>query len=275
VIDDEVTAFDVANRSAVQLVHAYWIGEAPYQRPPLYDLILHEWLRITGGDLRLLRVPSIPFYVMGLWFLARAGARLGGPPAFRNLLFIGLLWPYGFHFGRLAIWYSCSFFLVALVTYEYLRLQEQGTLSRWTMLAGASLALVYVSYFGWAILACLAFDMILEKRGSLLGQWPAWAGTVIFLLAAYAPFWRSLIDEARYGPGWNHSLVGTLAYTGFTGYVLFVSESVAPWFWWLSVPALVAIAACLGAVALHGTGRARRLFFYFIVLVVAIAPFGP
>ena len=117
IIDDEVQAFVPARQAAGQLIHAYWMGEGPHHRPPLFDLIHDGWLHLTGGDLRFLRLPSILFYLPGIWLLALAAGRLAGPSGMRNLLLISLLWPYGFHFGRLAVGYSWYFFLVALVTH--------------------------------------------------------------------------------------------------------------------------------------------------------------
>lgn len=273
-IDDEVRVFAVATQPAAELVHDYWIGQAPHPHPPLFDLLLHGWLRVTGGDLRLLRLPSILFYVAGLWFLALAAGRLGGESGTRNLVLVGVLWPYGFHFGRLAVWYSLTFFLVALVTHAYLRLLEKPGIARWTVCAGSALALVFSNYFGWALLACLAVDFALEPREKFTRYWRTAATTVLLLMVAYIPLWRAFTAEARGLASGSHSLLSTAAFAGFAGYVLFVSESVAPWFWWLSVPALLAIAVCLGVVTIRGADRLRRFLFNFFVLFIAMAVLG-
>src|ERR1700720_1112700 len=39
--------------------------------PPLYELLLHVWLRISGGAFDWLRAPAIVCFVLGLWFLSR------------------------------------------------------------------------------------------------------------------------------------------------------------------------------------------------------------
>jgi len=274
VIDDEVNTFVPASEPAAQLIHAYWVGESSHQHPPLFDFILLGWLRLTAGDLRLLRLPSILFYLPGLWLLALAARRLAGPSGMQNLLLIGLLWPYGFHFGRLAIWYSFCFFLVTLVTHTYLRLLERPTLTRWVLLTLTALALVYSNYLGWLMLACLALDLWVEQREIALKHWRRIAGTFLLLLLAYFPLWRSVVHEVRFGPELPHSLVSTVFYAGLAGYVLFVSESMAPWFWWVSVPAFLAIAVSLGVVVLRGTSRARRFLFYFFVMFAAMVVLG-
>ena len=274
IIDDEVAAFVPARQPADQLIHAYWIGEGPHHRPPLFDLIHHGWLRMTGGDLRLLRLPSILFYLPGIWLLALAARRLAGPSGMRNLLLISLLWPYGFHFSRLAVGYSWYFFLVALVTLAYLRLLEKQTLARWALLVVAALALVYSNYLGWPMLACLTFDFFVEQRENFLKHWRRMLGTFLLLLVACFPQWHSVIKEVRFGPELSHSPASTVFYAGFAGYVLFVSESVAPWFWWFSGPAMLAIAGCLGVVVLRGTSRARRFLLYFFVVFGAMVVTG-
>jgi hypothetical protein len=273
-IDDEVQILAVATQPTAQLVHEYWGGAAPHPHPPLFDLLLHGWLRITGGDLRLLRVPSILFYLAGLWFLGRVGARLAGNTATRNLLLLGLFWPYGFHFGRLAVWYAFCFFLVALLTHAYLRFLEKPDIASWALLLGTALALVYSNYFGWLVLACLAFDFVQERRAAIIQNWRAISATLFLLAAAYLPLWRAFALQAKSVGIHSQSIVSTGAFAGFTGYVLFVSESVAPWFWRFSVLAMLAIAFCLTVVALRGQGRSRRFLFYFIFLFAAMAALG-
>lgn len=273
-IDDEVQILAVATQPAAQMVHNYWIGAAPHPHPPLFDLLLHGWLRVTDGDLRLLRVPSILFYLAGLWFLGLAAARLAGKAAFRNLLLLGLFWPYGFHFGRLAVWYAFCFLLVALLTHAYLRFLEKPDTASWALLVGIALALVYSNYFGWLILACLAFDFVWERRAATIQNWREISGTLLLLIVAYSPLWRALALQVKTTGITSHSVVSTGAFAGFAGYVLFVSESVAPWFWWFSVPAMLAIAYYLGVVALRGQARSRRFLYYFILLFAAMAALG-
>jgi hypothetical protein len=266
IIDDEVQAFVPARQAAGQLIHAYWMGEGPHHRPPLFDLIHDGWLHVTSGNLLLLRMPSILFYLLGIWLLALAAGRLAGPSGMRNLLLISLLWPFGFHFGRLAVGYSWYFFLVALVTLAYLRLLEQQTPARWALLVVGALALVYSNYFGWPMLACLTIDFCLEQRGNFLKHWRGILGTYLLLVLACLPQWHSVVKEVRFGPELSHSLASTVFYAGFAGYVLFVSESVAPWFWQFSVPAILAIAVCLGILALCGTRGPRRFLLYFFAV---------
>jgi hypothetical protein len=105
-IDDEVTIISDAAAPLRQTLDAFRSGQALHQHPPLYDILLHFWLHLSGGTLFALRLPSIAFYILGLWLLSHAAAKMGGRPSARALLWLGALWPFGFHFGRLAAWYS-------------------------------------------------------------------------------------------------------------------------------------------------------------------------
>ena len=76
-------------------------------------------------------------------------------------LMLLLLWPYGFHFARLAGWYSFTFLLVALLTLAYLRYVEHPSPRNWMPVVLCALALVYTNYYGWAVLGCLGLDLFI------------------------------------------------------------------------------------------------------------------
>jgi len=130
-VDDECAIVDRAAKPVAQTVQLFLRGLGKHEHPPLYDLLLHGWLRLTGGDMWLLRLPSVFFYVLGVWALAKAAKLLGGRHAQIGTFFLAALWPYGFHFGRLAAWYSFSFFLVASLTLAYLKYADQPAADGW------------------------------------------------------------------------------------------------------------------------------------------------
>jgi hypothetical protein len=143
VFDDEATLITDAAAPLHQTLRAFWEGSGLHEHPPLFDVLFHFWLRITGGAFAWLRLPSILFYLAGLWFLARVAARLGGERSARSMLWLGSLWPYGFHYGRIAAWYSLCFLLVAALTLAYLRYTETLALRRWVAVMLLAAALVY------------------------------------------------------------------------------------------------------------------------------------
>ena len=77
VIDDEAFIIDRAAKPARQTIQLFLSGVGEHQHPPLYDLILHGWLRLTNGNMHLLRLPAIVFFVLGVWVLAMAAKLLG------------------------------------------------------------------------------------------------------------------------------------------------------------------------------------------------------
>ncbi|MDE3135810.1 MAG: glycosyltransferase family 39 protein [Acidobacteriota bacterium] len=265
-LDDETNIIYGAARSAAQILAAFLHGRGMHEHPPLYDLLLHGWLRLTGEKQWALRIPSILFYVSGIGALALAATDVACKRAGRALIWIAVLWPYGFHYGRLAAWYSFCFLMVALATLAYLRVLRSPIGGNWLFLAASSLALVWANYFGWALVACLVVDFLLRRRRDpRLPRWPL-AGIAAVLALAYLPLARAFWDELMTHPTeGGHSPVARFLYGIYGLYTLAVSESVAPWFWRLGIPAALATAALLLALA---TARqpGRRFFVYFCAL---------
>jgi len=273
-VDDEFLIIDSAAKSLSQTVGLYLHGIGEHEHPPLYDIILHGWLRLTGGNEHLLRLPSIFFYVLGTWILAKVAKHLGGVKSQICVLILVIAWPFGFHFGRLATWYSFCFFLVSLLTLSYFNFLSRPTTKNWVLLLAASVALVYSNYFGWVLLACLALDYILGN----VSDWPNRVRTLlltgVILLVAYIPLFRPLLTEthSRVRP---HGLgLATVASGVYNIFCTFVSESVAPWFWYLGVPAGIAIAACLLMLLLRTPRSVKAFFLYFLGMVALMSVVG-
>jgi hypothetical protein len=269
-VDDECAIIDRAAQPVSETVQLFLHGVGQHEHPPLYDLILHGWLRLTGGEMQLLRIASIIFYVLGAWALSKCAKELGGEKSQVWTLLLVAVWPYGFHFGRLAAWYSFSFLLVSLVTLTYLKYAEHPTAKNWVCVLASSLALIFTSYLGWAFLACLAFDFAIRNRKSPARWWRPLAGAGAILIAAYLPIFATFFKELRYGVHGGHSATAIMLTGIYDLYCLFVSESVAPWFWWLGVPAGIAIVVCVLAALLWSPLPAKRFLAYFSLLFAAM-----
>lgn len=163
-IDDECTILGVAAGPLRSMLAAFFAGAGKHEHPPLYDILLHFWLRWTGGTFDYLRIPSVLFFMAGLFLLGRAGRYFSGPAGGIAVIWLGVLWPFGFHFARLAAWYSFSFLLVSGLTLSYLKYLDAPTGGRWGALLFFCVCLVWTNYFGWALLACLAVDQVLRLR---------------------------------------------------------------------------------------------------------------
>lgn len=280
-IDDETNILGPAARPTGIFLSS--LGELlrGHEHPPLYDLLLHFWLRLTGGAMDWLRVPSVLFFIVGLFCLSRAARLLAGTPGSTALIWLGVLWPYGFHFGRLAGWYSFVFFLVAALTWAYLRhaalLAENrdpsACRSAWFRVCLLGLALVYANYLGWALLFFLAVDDWIRHRARP-GTLKRLLVTAAVFVIAYAPLWPALWQEITVGTTFRQSWTYRLANAAYNVYVLFVSESVAPWFWSFGIPAALAVAGCLLLTLFALRGPARRFLIFASILVAAMALTG-
>ncbi len=273
-IEDEVHIISAAASPVGQTADLFIHGTGQHEHPPFYDLLLHGWLRITGGRMRLLRLPSMGFYLLGIGVLMATARKLCGAKAANRVLWITALWPFGFHFGRLAAWYSLSFLLVAILTYRYLAFLTARTFKNWLLAIIPAILLLYTSYFGWAILACLFLDYVLQTRNEPGRRWPHILFTLLLLMVAFLPLMAAFLAEVDRGVGNENSVLGTVLLGAFNIYALFASESVAPWYWTLGIPVAIAITACVAAVLLYAPPVARRFFVYFLLLITGMSLLG-
>ena len=272
-MDDEIAILQDATAPIHVTVMAFVDGNGLHRHPPLYDLILAAWMRLTAGRVALLRLPAIVSYLLGLWFVILSAGLVGRPQARRIALVLGMIFPYGFHFGRIAGWYSFSFFTLALVTYSYLRILEEPGWGRWALLVVASILAVHANYFLLALLGLLALDYCLAHRSQMRKALTATAGTMSVVLLGCYPLFRSLfvrlaVDAEILRPVF--STKATALFGVYNLYTLFVSESVAPWFWFLSIPAALSIAVCCSLLLRYGPREARLLFLGFMACMLAM-----
>lgn len=280
-IDDEVNILGPAAQPTSVFLKSLGTVIRGHEHPPLYDLLIHVWLRATGGAMDWLRVPSVLFFLAGLFCLSRAARLLGGFDAGTALLWLGVLWPYSFHFARLAAWYSFVFFLISALTWAYLRHSElvlggqspAVCRAAWIRVCLLGLALVYANYLGWALLFLLAVDDWLRHRAQP-GTLKRLLFTAAIFIVAYAPLWPAFRYELSAGTTLHQSWTYRLANTAYNVYVLFVSESIGPWFWQLGVPAAIAAAACVLLVFFNLRGPARRFLLFGMILIVSMALAG-
>jgi len=275
-LDSESAILAAASNPLRTTLALFFSGAGKPEQPPLYEIILHFWLRWTGGNFDYLRIPSILFFMAGLFLLSRASRHFtGSSSAGVAVIWVGALWPFGFHFGRLATSYSFSFFLVAGLTLSYFMYLEDQTTGRWAVLFLFSACLVWTNYFGWAILACLAMDQLLRWRAKEPAATPkVFLGTMALLCVSFLPLFSALRADLSKGMNFHQGALTILASAAFHVFSLFVGESVAPWFWWLGVPAGLAVLLCVALVARWLPRPARRLLFYSAAILVVMASIG-
>src|SRR5215472_11276489 len=74
-LNEEATTLAWAVKPLGTLVSQAIRGNGAAGFHPLFDAILHFWLGATGGIFDYLRVPSILFFLAGLFLLGRASRR--------------------------------------------------------------------------------------------------------------------------------------------------------------------------------------------------------
>jgi hypothetical protein len=187
ILEDETTIVSSAEQQPAETMALFSHGAGQHEHPPLSDILLHYWLDIGGAAQWSLRLPSVVLFLCGLLVLALSARTLGGDAGFHAMLWLGLLWPFGFHFGRLAGWYSFCFFLVAVLTFIYLRFVARPTWARMAAMIVVSILLVYSNYYGWVLVGCLVFDMAAFRRNEIARKYPL--ALCLFLPLAYSPLW--------------------------------------------------------------------------------------
>ena len=270
-IDDE--AYQVGSAAQpIAIVATQFKTDAAQLHPPLPDILLHYWLALTGNSLLLLRVPSILFFTLGIWVSSRAAEKAAGPAAARATIVLSMLWPYGFHFGRYAVWLPFCFFLLACVTYTYLGWLEQPTPKRLSWFVISALALLYTNFMGWAFLAALGVDFLFRRELHSRAHWSQLAIAVALLVTAYAPVWPQFLQLFKdRTPAISASAFLTSLYSL---YVLVASESIAPWVLPLSIPLTLSMVGCGLIILLKASRLARMLYASTLVSALALALSG-
>jgi hypothetical protein len=274
IVEEEASFLGSAAQPVRASLTSLWSGASQRSNPPLPEIVFHSWLRFTGGTFESLRVPAILFFLGGLFLLARAATRLGGPTSAQAVAWLGVLWPFGFHYARLSAPYSFSFFLMAGLTLTYLRYLENQSTKRWAVLFVFAAALLWTTYFGWAVLGCLAMDQILRQRDAE----PSANSKILFLTAtllclASVPLFGALHNEFG-AANFRRPVLSILANTGFSIFSIFVSESVSPWTWFLSIPAVLAIIASIVLVVRSVPRNSLRFLLYATLLIAVMVVSG-
>ena len=271
--DDEAAMLNRAAQPLGTLLAAFRSGAGPRPHPPLFDLLLHFWMLVTRGSPELLRVPSMIFFIAGVWLLSRAALRIGGEQSGTSMIWLVALGPFGFHYARLLNVYSLSFFLIAALTWAYLRYASapNPNPSEWATVCALAVLLVWTDYLAWIVLAFLALEELLRKRDEVGAAVKRLAVAAAVLLVASIPLWRPFAAAARDGIAAHLPWRAGGINIGYDLYVLGVSESVAPWYWKFGVPAMIAMVTSLVLLCIPVRGQARRFLIYGALLLVLIA----
>jgi hypothetical protein len=273
-VNDEAATLGAAVNPLRTLIAQSVHGTAAAGFHPLFDAILHFWLQATGGNFDYLRVPSVLFFLAGLLLLGRAARRVTPGSAGVAVIWLAVLWPFSFHFARLAASYSFSFFLVSALTLSYLEYLEDRTKERGAVLLAFCVALVWTTYWGWAILAFLVLDQFVRAvTKETTAKANALVPAVVILGLCFVPLFPALRSSIAGSMNLHQGAPAILANAGLNMFSFFVSSSVLA-VWWLprSVRRFLVYAACvLGLMALTGALRPGDLL---VLAPWVLLPFG-
>lgn len=262
VFEDEASIVTLAARnSALDTLRSFLYGRGQHEHPPLFDLFLHFWLRITDEAFILLRLPSIVFFCCSLWLVAETAQILWN----RRLvaILVGIAWPTGYFLGRPAHWSSLAMLCIAGSTWSYFWWRKTRKPIGLAAFSIFSVALIYTNYLGWAFLFALGTHFILsrpnisERRQALV--------VALVIVISFLPLLRPFLFEAQHGTKIHRPIALVVANAAYYSYSLFVSEAVAPWYW----PAIIAAIGIFGLLysALNAP-KMRRLLGLLVLVYV-------
>jgi hypothetical protein len=231
--------------------------------PPLYYLLLHEWLPLGGRGEYSVRFPSVIVGVLAVLALFKVGQRLAGDAAGLAAGAVGAAAPFYVAYSQEARMYApvaafCAFSLYFGL--ELLLRPERAVAKRsWPLWLGLVVSGSLATYTHYSAVLPLAAENVLAA-GLILGLWrgrsafprrfiAAWAGSQALIVLLFVPWLRTTIGQvAAYNvnlwvPNWQLELTQT--FTAFEA-GQWVPPAEARW---LAIAASIILLAGLAALA--------------------------
>jgi len=208
-----------------QVLTSFLQGQGQHQHPPLYDVLLHLWMRLTGESGQLLRLPSVVSWCLAVWLLGATADRLWG----RRMLALGIAmaWPLGLLLGTPAHWSALAMLGLSATTYAYVRWQDRRDTQSAALFAAATTFSFWTNYLSLAFAGVLALHFMFTRPDRRAWRQALAAGFAI--LAGIAPLLPVFFHELTQGSDVQRSPLTIVADIGYHAWTLLVSESVAPW----------------------------------------------
>lgn len=197
---DEYFSFYLARQPLKQILLGHQSSTNPNTIPPLYETILHFWLKIFGMSAFTQRSLSALLGVLGVFLMYRLTRLLcDTPTGLIASLFASLSFSW-FSFFRQNRCYSLFICLTLLSFHLFFQLyKNKKQRSALIFLTITNIALVYTNYFGFlAILCQIIFGLLEAKKNTALIK-------KVFLMClwvafAYGPWYANLIYDIRREP---------------------------------------------------------------------------
>lgn len=267
-LDDETTIIVKANFPVTETLRLFMMNAGQHEHPPLTDIMLHYWLKLTDNRLDLLRIPSTIFFVLGIFIIALCGRHLAGNRGFWATTLVAILWPFGFHYGRITGWYAICFFLVALLTYEFLMLMDKPSRIRWLRFASVATLLVWSNYYGWALLASLLLYVLFWNRPFFHTNLKKIILTALVPTILFLPLSKSIITVVEHSHPSDRLI--PLVNGAYTTFSLLTSVAIAPFYLVFSIPVVILATAAGFIILRNPSARPFMLLFGLQLILLTI-----
>jgi 4-amino-4-deoxy-L-arabinose transferase-like glycosyltransferase len=197
---DEYFSFYLARQPLAKVIFGHQSSSNPNTIPPLYEIILHLWLKIFGISEFAQRSLSACLGILSVYLIYRlAGLLFNIPTGLISALFasLSLSW---FTFFRQNRCYSLLICLSLLSFYLFFYLLKNKK-SRLALpfLIITNIALAYNNYFGFLVILCQVIFALLEAKGNMAGF-----KKILFMCLcvalAYGPWYANLLYDIKKEP---------------------------------------------------------------------------
>ncbi|MGQ0721879.1 MAG: hypothetical protein ACT4PE_09935 [Candidatus Eiseniibacteriota bacterium] len=247
--DEAIIVANAGERDPSEVLAGYFQAKAVLEHPPLYDLFLGAWIRAADPSPAMLRAPSILAWGVGVWLLGLCARRVLGR-AWPTVL-IALAWPPGPFFAVPAHWACFAFLTEAGLLWAWFTWRATGRPRDLTAAVAFGVAMLWTSWFGWAVVAALAAFALAGRPRPPLAPLGLALGV---LVAAFLPLAPEFVRELGAGTDLARGPGAVLADAAYHGWALLAGEAVAPW----TVPAILVAAGMAGLAAAAWRARAVR-----------------
>jgi 4-amino-4-deoxy-L-arabinose transferase-like glycosyltransferase len=199
-VTDEYFSFYIARQSPRQILFGHQSANNPNTIPPLYELILHFWLKIFGISDFAQRSFSAVLGILSVYLVYRLGRLLfDTPTGLISSLFSSLSFSW-FTFFRQNRCYSLFICLTLLSFYLFFYLLKNKK-SRFSLpfFIITNIVLTYTNYFGFFVIFCQLILGLLETKGNI-SEFKKILLMCLWVAFAYGPWYANLFYDIKKEP---------------------------------------------------------------------------
>jgi 4-amino-4-deoxy-L-arabinose transferase-like glycosyltransferase len=197
---DEYFSFYIARQPLGQIIFGHQTPSNPNTIPPLYEIILHFWLKIFGISEVAQRSLSAVLGILSVYLIYRLASLLfDAPTGLISGLFasFSLSWFTFFRQNRCYSLFICLT-LLSFYLFFYLLKHKKSRLSL-SLLIITNIALTYTNYFGFLMIACQVILGFLETKGNF-SEFKKILLMCFWIVFAYIPWYANLFYDIKNEP---------------------------------------------------------------------------